>query len=514
MRYIIGIDIGTQGTKGVVLNENLEIVARLYIEHGVSEMVRPGWAEHHPEEVWWNGFKYVLRGLLEKIPSGVQKIMGIGCSALGGCVPLSADNIPLRAGILYNDTRNVKEVKEMTEKLGENEILRIGKNVLSAQYIGPTILWFKKNEPRKFQQTDKILNPSNYITYKLTGNFVLDYSQAVYFNPFYDYERMTWSKEVCDEFSIPCSLLPKLKRPVDIAGKITKKVAQEIGLVSGTPVIVSTVDGLAEALSTGVFFEEGVMGLIYGTASSMAISVKEIPITKELLIRSHPLVPKQNIVGGATATTGALTKWFRDNFAYVEKEIQRRIRINTYELLSKEASQTPPGSDGLLVLPYFSGERTPINDARARGIIMGLTTYHSRGHVYRALLEGTAYALNHHFDLLESYGIKFSEIIASGGGTKSNLWVQIVSDVTKREQILPILSTGAEIGTAYLVAISLGVITDVQELRRKIRKGARKVTVNTDIHRVYQDYYKIYRGLYDKTKEDMHALADISSIKF
>ncbi len=510
MGYILGIDVGTQGTKGVFLNENLEIVAREYVEHSVSPMVHSGWMEHDAEEVWWGGFKRTLKGLLERVSFPTEEIIGIGCSALGPCMlPLSAKGAPLRPALMYSDARVEEEVREMREILGEVEITQTGKNSLSAQFVGPKVLWFKKNEPQKFKQTNKIFTASNYIVYRLTGEFILDYLQAVFFNPFYNYDKTCWDEETLERFEISTDLLPQLKNITDIAGKVTKEAASETGLAEGTPVIVSTIDGVAEAISSGSL-KEGIATLLYGTTSVITVIVnKEITGPEELLTIPHPLLQDRNLVIGATATAGALTKWFRDNFGRIEKETQEKLGINAYKLLGQEAAQVPPGSEGLVVLPYFSGERTPINDALARGIIIGLTTYHSRAHIYRALLEGMAYAVQHHFEILENYGVKVSKVIASGGGTKSDLWVQIVSDVSGLAQTLLQTPTGAELGSAYLAGLATGIINNSQDLEGQIKEKSQKVKANKKITEQYRKYYDIYRGLYKKTKDDMHALAKL-----
>jgi len=511
MNYIIGIDIGTQGTKGILINEDLQIVARLYVEHGISGMVRPGWAEHDPERVWWNEFKYVVREILKKISSKGEKILVIGCSALGGMVSISSEGTPLTPGFLYNDTRHSKEISEVEKKLGETELIRRCKNTLSSQFIGPKIIWLKKNNPKKFKQTHKILTPSGYIIYKLTGSFVLDYSQAPLFNPFYNYDKMAWDKEICAEFHIPYNLLPQLKWPTDLAGKLTRRAARELGLVEGTPVITSTIDGLAEMISMGIF-EEEVMGIVYGSACALAVPIDKNLGTKELYIRPHPVVKNKNLIGGMTATSCALVNWFKENFISEEKIEMKEKDI--YELLNQKALEIVPGSNGILVLPYFSGERTPLNDALARGLIIGLTTYHSRIHIYRALLEGIAYTLKHNFDLLESYNIKFYKIRASGGGIKNDLLLHIVSDVANKPQTLLTGPTGAEIGTAYLAAIALGIISDLQKFHKRITREGKTILPNKENYKIYRDYYRVYQGLYAKTKQDMHTLAKLSSIKF
>jgi len=511
MAYILGVDIGTQTAKGVLLTEDLKVMAREYIEHGIS-IPQPGWAEHDAEEIWWNGFKRVLRGLVERVRCSPRKIISIGISALGSSLlPLSVEGIPLRPALLYCDLRSQDEVEKILQRLGEEFIMQMGGNVLSAESIGPKLLWFKKNEPERFARTGRILTATSYIICKLTSETVLDYSQATFFTPFYDYNNMTWNEEVCDSLGIPCKLLPELKHPTDIAGTITAEAARDTGLKEGTPVITSTADGFAESISMGSL-AEGVTTLLYGTTTCIQVVTRGVSPISELRLAPHPLLPQQDLVHGATATSGALARWFRDNFGHVEREVQEKLGINAYELLDREAARVPAGSNGLVVLPYFSGERTPINDSLARGVIIGLTTYHSRGHLYRALLEGTAYAVKHHFGILKNHGVKPAEIIASGGGTKSPLWVQITSDVIGQDQILPRVATGAEIGAAYLAALAIGVIDNPSTLREKIMKGARLITTNKANYELYQEYYTIYRGIYNKIKEDMHSLARLSTI--
>jgi len=514
MGYILGVDIGTQGAKGVFLDEKLKVVEKTYIEYTFSQ-VKPGWAEHDAEKIWWKGFKNVVQKLLTKVSFSPEQIIAIGCSGVTPCMlPIDKQGRPLRPAILYGiDTRAKEEIKEMTQKLGEKRLLKIARGLLSTQSVGPKILWFKKNQPQKFKQTRKVLTATNYITYKLTGNFFLDYAQASQFDPFYNYDKMDWDREVCDIFNVPLDIFPKLKNAYDIAGTVTKKAAEETGLIENTPVIVSTGDAFTELISVGGF-GKGEVTLIYGTTGVISMTANKAPVMKEMYVIPHLTLDKHYFVVGGTATSGALTKWFRDNFADIEKIIQERTKVNAYDLLSKQAQKIPPGADGLLILPYFSGERTPIKDPLARGVIMGLTTYHSRAHLYRALLEGAAYSFQHHFDIFKNYDLEVSRVIACGGGTKSNLWVQIVSDVIGYDQLLPQIPMGSEIGIAYFAAKAAGVIDDFKFLVKTIRKNARKVTVNKQNHEIYQEYYKIYRNLYNNIKDDMHALAAKAEIDF
>jgi xylulokinase len=508
MCYILGVDIGTQGSKGVILNEDLKIVAKVYIEHDYFQP-HPNWYEHDSEKIWWGGFKQIVRRLLQQINFSSDQIIGVGCSGLAPCfLPLDKNDRPLRNAILYGiDTRAMEEIKEITKVLGEEHILNNNKQSITTQTVGPKILWYKKNEPEKFKQTKKIFTTTNYIVYKLTGNYILDHTQAAFFGPFYNFNTHSWDKEISNLFKIPYEWFPPLKKSIDIAGTITAQAAVETGLAKGTPVITGTVDAFAEVFSTGAF-KKGDVTLIYGTTGIIMINTDKCPVMKELWIVPHPVTNNAYLVIGGTAAAGALTKWYRNNFGIIEQAMQKRININAYDLLLKQAENISVGSGGLITLPYFSGERTPINDPLARGLILGLTVYHTRGHVYRSLLEGAAYSFQHHLDIFKQYGFQVSRVIACGGGTKGNLWPQIVSDVIGYDQLIPSSSLGAEIGSAYMAAVAIGLVSDLKSIRQFVEsKGTHCVKTNCKSHKIYQQYYRLYRSIYENIKEDMHQLA-------
>jgi xylulokinase len=369
------------------------------------------------------------------------------------------------------------------------------------------MLWYKKNEPENYSKTKRIFTASNYITFRLTDNFLLDYTQASLFGPLYDFGTRQWNKETCGLLGFSLDFLPELKHCCDIAGTVTENASAETGLTRGTPVVVGTGDAITELISVGGF-RRGEVTLIYGTTGIISITTDAAPSMKEVFVLPHPILDNCYLALGGTATMGALTKWFRDNFGEMERIMQERTQINAYSFLSSQAEKIPPGSDGLIVLPYFSGERTPINDPLAKGVILGLTTYHKRAHLYRALLEGAAYSIQHHFEVFDDYGFEVSKVIACGGGTNCHLWVQIVGDVIGYDQKIPNIPIGSEIGSAYLAAKGTGLVEDIASfVTKRSQKDIQKVPVNTNNHNRYQEYYKIYRKLYENVKSDMHALA-------
>jgi len=508
MNYILGIDIGTQGNKGVILDENLELIAKAYMEHDYYQPY-PNWYEHDAEKIWWGGFKKIVEKLLQQINFSSSKIIGVGYSGLSPCfLQIDKEDKPLRNAILYGiDTRAEKEIKEIIGLLGKEQILNKNKQPITTQTVGPKILWYKKNEPEKFNQTARFFTTTSYIAYKLTGEYILDYTQASQFGPFYNFNTNSWDKKMCDLFKIPYEWFPPLKNSIDIAGTITAKAALETGLAEGTPVISGIADAFADIFSTGGV-GKGELTLIYGTTGIIVINTDQCPVMKNLWILPHPITKNEYVVAGGTVATGALTKWYRNNFGAVEEIMQERIGINAYDLLLKQAENISVGSNGLIVLPYFSGERTPINDPLARGLILGLTVYHNRAHIYRALLEGTAYSFQHHLDIFKQNNFPVSRVIACGGGTKGNLWPQIVSDVIGYDQFIPNSSLGAEIGSAYIAAIAIGLVTDLNSIKKFIKKkNPKRIKSDPEKHKIYREYYQLYRSIYNNIKEDMHKLA-------
>ena len=512
MSYVIGVDIGTQGSKGVLLDESLNVTAMVYAEQNYIQP-KPGWFEHDAEKTWWGGFKTILNLLLEKTSISPSEIAGVGCSTISPCMlPTDENGKPLRNAILYGiDTRSKEEVEEVLRQLGEETTHEAGKvPSLGTDNPVPKLLWLKKNEPEIFLKTRKIFQGTSYITYKLTGRFLLDFKQAgLWFYPIYNQEHKEWDTEMCKMLGFSPDLLPDLMNCYDIAGTVTPEASAETGLRQGTPVVLGAADGLAELISAGGF-SQGDVTLIYGSTGIVSLSTGILTDQKIENGAFHLMLENRSSIGGATATTGSLTKWFRDNFGDVEKIIQDRTGVNAYSLLSRQAENIPPGSEGLIVLPYFSGERAPIFDSSARGVIFGLTMHHTRAHLYRALLEGTAYSFCHILENFEKYKVKISQVIACGGGAQSSLWVKIVSDVIGHDQTILSIPTGSDIGSAYLAAKGIGLIDDIASfLLDRRQENARIVKADMQNHSRYQELYHIYRNLYEHTKGEMWTLSKL-----
>lgn len=300
--------------------------------------------------------------------------------------------------------------------------------------------------------------------------------------------------------------LPKLAWTTEVAGGVTPSAAQETGLAAGTPVITGTADASAEAVSVGVT-APGQMMLMYGS-TMFFIQVTESLLTDERLWAGVYLVPGTYALVAGLATSGSITRWFRDNFARTEVADELHTGRSAYAQLADSVMAIPEGSGGLIVLPYFAGERTPLNDPLARGVVAGLTLSHTRSHIYRAVLEGTAYGAKHNMDVMAELGRTPEDVIAVGGGTRNRTWMQIVSDVTGLAQRVPAESSGASYGDAFLAGCGIGIIEGLPGINGWVRTVDR-VEPCAEAHETYQEYYALYRALYESSKEQIHSLAHL-----
>jgi len=315
---------------------------------------------------------------------------------------------------------------------------------------------------------------------------------------------------MCDRFGVPLHLLPEIHEATDVVGEVTTEAARQSGLAVGTPVICGAMDGQAEYLSSGAI-EDGEGCLVFGSTMCMSVLASE-PRSHPLLYGGRSLVPGRSRLSGGMATAGALTRWFRDTVTPDLVQAEGQSGLSAYEALGDEAATVPPGSDGLIVLPYFGGERTPIFDGQARGLILGLTVSHTRRHLYRALLEGVAYGVRHHLDLMAEVGVMPYRLVAMGGGSQSALWTQIVSDVTGHAIECVEQPIGPVLADAFLAGYGIGRFADFAPLAQRWVRIGRTGHPDQRAAAVYDGYYRVYRRLYERTAQEMHELARLSMI--
>jgi len=496
MQYFLGIDIGTYESKGILTDKNGNVVASATNPHKML-VPEPGWAEHRPEEDWWNDFVKITKKILKASKINPSDISCIATSAIGPCMlPVSNEGYPLMNAVLYGvDTRAEKEIIELNQEVGKEKILQNCGNALTSQSVGPKILWLKKNCPEIYKKAGKILSSTSYLVQKLTGESVIDHYTAANFTPLYDIKNLKWTDALTKNI-IEIERLPKLMWTTEIAGYVSKAASKETGLAIETPVTVGTIDAAAEAISVGVC-SAGDMMMMYGS------TIFIIQVTNEKIIDGRLWYAPWLFKGlhgsmAGLATSGTLTHWFRDNFA---KEIPKD---KAFEILAAEAAQSPPGSKGLIVLPYFSGERTPIHDPKARGTIFGLDLTHNRGDIFRAFLEGIAMGTAQVFETYEAIGQKPKKVMAVGGGTKNNIWMQATSDFSQIDQVISEKSTGASYGNAFLAALAVGAVSqrDITNWNPALSK------IKTQHSTLHAEKNKLFRQLYERSKEIAHAVAD------
>jgi xylulokinase len=497
MRHYLGVDIGTFETKGVLVDETGQVIASATHPHKML-VPKAGWAEHRPDEDWWGDFAFVTRQILKESAVEPTSIRAVGCSAIGPCVlPVDADGRPLSNGILYGvDTRAAREIDYLDARIGPDTILKRCGNALTSQSTGPKMLWVKNNWPEIYSKTAKFLTSTSYVTHRLTGNFVVDHYTAANASPLYDVERQDWVFDMADDVVRP-EQLPELMWTTDIAGELTEDAAAETGLAAGTPVIAGTIDAAAEALSVGVL-APGDMMVMYGSTIFMIMLSAE-RIADARLWYAPWLFRGEHASMAGLATSGTLTHWFRDQFA---RELTTE---EAFAKLAEEASGVAEGANGLVFLPYFSGERTPIHDPDAKGALFGLNLTHTRGDIYRALLEGIACGTTHVFETYREIGRPPNTVYAVGGGTKNAVWSQATSDISRLDQVVRSRTVGAALGDAFLAAVAVGdaARSDIE----RWNPVERSIASRREHAAIYERQYRVFRALYEQTK---NLMADLS----
>jgi xylulokinase len=489
---LLGLDLGTGSSKGVLTTADGTVVATATRPRPRSmSMPRPGWAEVDPEAVWWADVVALSRELVAQ--AGTSSVAAVCVSGVGPCLVLCDEqDRPVRPAILYGiDMRATAEIEELVERYGADAVLRTCGTPITTQAVGPKAMWVRRHEPEAWARATRWYNSSSYAVRKLTGEYVLDHHSASQSVPLYDLESRTWRADWYED-SMAGLEAPRLAWPSEVVGAVTEAVAQETGLDVGTPVCAGTVDAWAEAFSVGARAPGDLM-LMYGSTMFFVQGLEQ-PARHPQLFNTVGVDPGSWSLAAGMATSGSVTTW-----------LQELVGDVPFETLVREAAATPPGADGLLVLPYFAGERTPIFDPRARGVVAGLTLRHGRGHLFRAVYEGIAFGIRQILDLLDTPDNPVRRLVAVGGGTQGGLWTQVVSDVTGREQQVPQQTIGASYGDALMAAIGSGLVAPDTDWTLP---GA---TIRPDptTGALYDELFAQYSALYPATRPTVHALAGI-----
>ncbi|WP_251443092.1 FGGY-family carbohydrate kinase [Microbacterium sp. USTB-Y] len=488
VRCTIGVDIGTSSSKGVLVDADGAILAQATRTHEVSRP-RTGWVEMDGG-IWWDEFVSLARELRAAVPDA--EIAAVGVSGMGPCILLvDAAGEPVRPAVLYGvDTRAGEQIARMTADLGVAEITRVGGSVLTSQAAGPKILWIHDEDPGAWERARRLFMPASWLAHRLTGAYVLDHQSASQVSPLYDIEHERWHDEWWQRYAAPLEQ-PALLWAGDVAGLVTAEAALVTGIPEGTPVIAGTIDAWTEAVSVGAHGVGDLM-LMYGTTMFLVATGEETLRTPSMWTTAGALAGTRNLAGGLS-TSGALTAWLKD------------LTGSDYPELLAEAEASGPGARGLVMLPYFAGERTPIQDPDARGVIAGLTLDHGRGDLYRAALEATALGVRHNVQTMRDAGADIRRIVAVGGGTQGRLWLQIVSDATGLAQEVPQITIGASYGAAFLAA---GAVTDPAPAIADWNPVVTTIAPDPALASAYDALFDRYLRLYAGTAEVVHELAE------
>jgi xylulokinase len=485
MRFV-GVDIGTSSAKGVVVDASGAVLATATRPCRTSSP-RPGWFEHDADGTWWSNVVAILRDLLADSPGPVS---GVAVSGIGPVVLLTDRNdVPLRPAILYGiDTRAEKQVAELNERIGEETLLATSGNLLTSQAVGPKLAWLDVHEPELFGRARRLYSAQGWIVRRLTGGYVLDHYSASACDPLYDLRTHDWWEPGWAGFER--LERPALAWPGDVVGQVTREAAEQTGLPPGTPVVAGTIDALAEAYSVGTTAVGDTM-LMYGSTMFILQTVAQ-PTVHAGLWSAVGRTKETFSSAAGMSTSGLITNWLAE------------LTGTGFEGLLEEAHRVPAGSEGLLLLPYFAGERTPIFDPQARGAWVGLSLRHGRGHLYRSALEAVAFGVRHNLSTMSAAGATPLRLVAVGGGTRDDLWAQIVSDATGLPQDIPSVTLGASYGDARLAADAAGVDTGGWN------PVARRTAPDLGVREVYDALYAEYVALYPTLADTMHLLAALN----
>lgn len=507
MTYFLGLDVGTSGLKALLVTADGKPAASDTQSYPLHTP-KPLWAEQDPAD-WWAACIAATRNVLLKAGVGGDEIAGIGLSGqMHGSVFLDANDRVLRPALLWCDQRTQTECDWITEQVGRENLVKAISNPVLTGFTAPKIVWVRNHEPETYAQIAKVLLPKDYIRLKLTGVHATEVSDASG-TALFDVKNRRWSDEVLAASRIPRAWMPDCAESIEITGQITSEAAALTGLSARTPVAGGGGDQAAGAVGSGIV-ETGIVSSTVGT-SGVVFAYSDSPATDPLL-RVHTFchaVPGKWHTMGVVLSAGGSLRWLRDTFFQPEVLVGRTTNNDSYNLIAAGAAQVPPGSEGLIFLPYLTGERTPYADPNARGTFFGITLRHQRQHFARAVMEGVAFALNDTFRIFGEIGVPIAEVRASGGGTKSPIWSQIHADVTGHEHVALAVDEGPALGAALIAAVGVGAYATVADACRAAIQPAARIAPDYGAHRAYGEYYALYQALYRALKDQFAALSRI-----
>jgi xylulokinase len=506
MPHLLGIDIGTSGTKTLVCDERGKVLATAMAEHPISTP-KPGWSEQNPLD-WWRATVAATRAVRRRADIDAADIQGIGLSGqMHGSVFLGDGPKPLRPALLWNDQRTAEQCAQIESRAGGRAaLIELVANPALTGFTAPKILWLRQHEPKVYEKTKHILLPKDYIRYRLTGDYATEVSDASG-TLLLDVVNRRWSDRLLELLEIDRSLLPRMHESPQVTGTLTPGAAEELGLSAGTPVVGGGGDQAAGAVGNGIV-STGIVSATLGT-SGVVFAHSDHP-TRDPQGRVHTMchaVPGKWCVFGCMLSAGGSFQWFRNNLAAAEVAEARKKKIDPYTLLIRQAQKAPPGSEGLQFLPYLTGERCPYPDPHARGGWIGITARTTRPMLIRALLEGVTFGMRDALGIMQGMQIPISQIRASGGGARSEFWRQLQADIYRKPIVTINAAEGPAYGAALLAGVGTGVWSSVEQAAACCIKETKTLNPNQKLAELYDRSYAVYSKLYGDLKERFAEMA-------
>jgi xylulokinase len=509
MPHLLGIDIGTSGTKTLICDEDGKVLATAMAEHPIYAP-KPGWSEQHPED-WWQATCKATKAVLKKAGVKPADVSGIGLSGqMHGSVFLGTNEKALRPALLWNDQRTQKQCEEITTKAGGREkLIDLVANPALTGFTAPKILWVRENEPKVYDRTKHVLLPKDYIRYRLTGEYATDVGDASG-TLLLDVRNRRWSDQLLSLLQIDKGLLPaKVHESHEVTGVLHEDGAKALGLRAGTPVVGGSGDQPAGAVGNGIV-SAGIVSATLGTSGVVFAHADQPVLDPEGRVHTmcHAVAGKW-CVFGCMLSAGGSFQWFRNQLAHEEVVEAKKRKIDPYELLIAEAQRAAVGSEGLFFLPYLTGERCPHPDPLARGGWIGLTARTQRQDMIRSLLEGVTFGMRDALEIMRAMNIPTDQVRASGGGARSAFWRQLQADVYKTPVVITNASEGPAYGVALLAGVGTGVWKSVEEACKSSIKQTEKVAPAKKTAALYDRAYAVYRKLYFDLKERFPEMAQV-----
>lgn len=505
MDCILGIDLGTSGTKTVLFDTEGTVLASHTVEYPLYQP-KNGWAEQDPED-WWQAVKETVQAVLKAAGANAKSVRGVGLSGqMHGLVMLDGDGNVLRRAILWCDGRTQRQCDEITETLGREKLIAITANPALPGFTAGKILWVREHEPEIYEKCRHILLPKDFIRYKLTGEFATEVSDASGMN-LLDVPNRRWSGEVLSALDIDPAVLGTMYESADVTGTVTKAAAEATGLAAGTPVVGGAGDNAAAAIGTGVV-ETGRAFTTIGTSGVIFAHSDKVTIDPRGRVHSFcSAVPGAWTVMSCTLAAGLSLQWFRNNFCGAEKEAAAGMGVDPYELMTAAAAKSPVGANRLIYLPYLMGERSPLLDSDARGAFIGLSAMHAKRDLIRAVLEGVTYSQRQCLDVFREMGVPIGQMMACGGGAASPFWRQMLADVYGCPVQTVASREGPALGAAILAGVGAGVWKSVEEGCGAVIRLNPAQEPDSAAGAAYEPFYQLFCSLYPALAQPFHTLA-------